>query len=279
MKHMKRALAVLFVLAMTVALVPAANTSAKAKKQITMSVTMEAGTTLQLSANGGKTYTWKSSKKSVATVSSKGLVTAKSTGSTNITVKDKKTGSKTTITIKVTAKSFQPRDMQLSGDGAYAWWYDESFDGATAYFDGKKIDSEICFNDRNYFMYFNTDGSPAAEGSHKLVFKKSGYQDYVFSFEYKKKTYSTLILTEKDDFGPFVYDGRLLIFFNPDVDGQNLTVKLDGIDVTSSGEQFMSGDGVYVFRYPLPSTGIPKGEHTITAKSDNHAEESITYTV
>ena len=53
------------------------------------------------STYGRSALTWKSSKKSVAKVSSSGMVTALKKGKAKITVKCKKGGKKATITITV----------------------------------------------------------------------------------------------------------------------------------------------------------------------------------
>lgn len=79
---------------------PAATTAsgtytamAKAKK-----ISMTVGEKKKLSAKG-KVISWKSSKKSVATVSKKGVVTAKKAGTTTITAKTKKGSTKYSLTV------------------------------------------------------------------------------------------------------------------------------------------------------------------------------------
>ena len=79
--------------------------------------------TLKVKNISGKTkVTWKSSKKSVATVSKKGVVTAKKKGSTVISVKIK--GRKKPLTCKVTVKLpklqiSQTEAVLLYGDAIY----------------------------------------------------------------------------------------------------------------------------------------------------------------
>lgn len=79
----------------------AAQAASKVKLSKTKA-TLYLGQTLQLKLSNAKgTTTWKSSKKSVATVSKKGKVTAKATGTTTITA----TNGKKKYTCKVTVKN------------------------------------------------------------------------------------------------------------------------------------------------------------------------------
>ncbi|MBE6900955.1 MAG: hypothetical protein E7478_00615 [Ruminococcaceae bacterium] len=79
------------------------SSSSSASKISYLQVTIPKGSTLKLSAviSGNGTPTWTSSKKSVATVSSKGTVTAKTAGTTIITAKLGSSAVK--IKVKVTA--------------------------------------------------------------------------------------------------------------------------------------------------------------------------------
>ncbi len=65
---------------------PTADSSSSTSSEAFMTLTMKKGDTLQLGANG-ENAKWTSSDKTVASVSSKGLVTAKKAGSAVITVK------------------------------------------------------------------------------------------------------------------------------------------------------------------------------------------------
>lgn len=65
---------------------PTEESSSSATSEALMTLTMKKGDTLQLGANGDSAK-WTSSDKTVASVSSKGLVTAKKAGSAVITVK------------------------------------------------------------------------------------------------------------------------------------------------------------------------------------------------
>ena len=72
-----------------------------AKKKKTKKVTVTVGDKLTIKAKGGKGYKYKSSKKSVATVSKKGVVKAKKAGTTTITITAK---NKKKAAVKLTVK-------------------------------------------------------------------------------------------------------------------------------------------------------------------------------
>lgn len=107
---------------------PDANAAAKAKK-ITLNATKKtlkegAKFTLKVKkvkpAKANKKVTWKSSKKAVATVSSKGVVKAKSAGTAKITATSKSNKkAKATCTIKVTAKN-KPNNVPTPAPSAPA---------------------------------------------------------------------------------------------------------------------------------------------------------------
>jgi len=67
-------------------------------------MTMSKGQSKQLKLSGAKKVTWKSSKKSVATVSRKGKVTAKKKGSAVITAKANGKSYKCNVTINQPTK-------------------------------------------------------------------------------------------------------------------------------------------------------------------------------
>lgn len=106
---LKKKFAIVLALAMVLTLVMPVAPSAKAAGKVTITVTNLPSNTLTLKkgqskvlkvkATGGVTY--KTSKKTVATVSAAGKVTAKKNGTANITITSKK-NTKTKVTIKVT---------------------------------------------------------------------------------------------------------------------------------------------------------------------------------
>jgi uncharacterized protein YjdB len=81
---MKKLLSIFLVAVLCIGIIP--NTASAAVKISKVKATMEVGSTLKLKANGtSKNATWKTSKKSVATVSKSGTITAKSEGKATIT--------------------------------------------------------------------------------------------------------------------------------------------------------------------------------------------------
>lgn len=82
---MKRFMSFFLVTIITLSLFPVSHADAAVKISKTMA-TMEVDSSLALKISGTKsTITWKTSKKAVAAVDSKGIVTAKATGETTIT--------------------------------------------------------------------------------------------------------------------------------------------------------------------------------------------------
>lgn len=97
---MKRVLSLFLVIVLTLALGPSLHADAATKISKT-NATLKVGSKLTLKISGTKSkVTWKSNKTAVATVSSKGVVTAKSAGKAKISAKiDKKTYT-CTVTVK-----------------------------------------------------------------------------------------------------------------------------------------------------------------------------------
>lgn len=106
---MKKILSLALALMLTVLLLPV-NAEAAEKKKVELnksSVTLNVGQKTTLKNTGtAKKVKWSSSKSGIATVSQKGVVTAKKAGKTTITVKAGKKVAKCTVTVnnKVTAK-------------------------------------------------------------------------------------------------------------------------------------------------------------------------------
>lgn len=99
-----------------VSVAQAAQVKLNAKK-----VTLQKGKkkTLKLKDATGK-ITWKSSKKSVAAVSKKGVVTAKKPGKVTITATNK--GKKYKCTVTVTAGGGSGKSSKASGSGGTVYW-------------------------------------------------------------------------------------------------------------------------------------------------------------
>ena len=102
-KRIRRWLSVLLALALIMAVVPQ-NASAKeikVKNNVGKTKNMAAGSTFQIKTNlSASSLKFTSSKKSVATVSSKGLITAKKKGKATITIRSGKKKLKLKITVK-----------------------------------------------------------------------------------------------------------------------------------------------------------------------------------
>ena len=101
MKKINRHICLMLVFMLMVTMLPM-NVDAASKVKINKTkTTIYAGQTITLKASGAKNVKWSSSNKKVATVSSKGKVTAKKKGSATITVK----AGKKKATCKVTVKN------------------------------------------------------------------------------------------------------------------------------------------------------------------------------
>ena len=99
MKRFKKASIILLVcMLLSVIAMPVSASAAKLNKK---SVSLNVGKTYTLKAKGTKgKITWTSSNKSVATVSSKGVVKAKKKGTAVITVRSGKVSYKCRVTVK-----------------------------------------------------------------------------------------------------------------------------------------------------------------------------------
>lgn len=118
----KRLLAVLFLLCLILPISStalAASINVKKIKLNTTQLSVEVGDKVQLYATitpnnaSNKKVTWKSSNSKVATVSSSGIVTAKSTGTATITVTSN-SNSSVKATCKVTVQAVQPTKVALN---------------------------------------------------------------------------------------------------------------------------------------------------------------------
>lgn len=154
------------------------------------SVTLEIGETAQLTAAvspsgaANKTVTWSSGNTGVATVSSNGLVTAKSAGSATITVTSNngKTAS-CTVTVNSPKQPFDPEPYakyaRQYGEGIGLIWLNDLNGGAwnspVNLYDGlseetmkKSIRSSCDIVKREGFEYFKIVVKPLADGSYQL---------------------------------------------------------------------------------------------------------------
>lgn len=94
-------MSLLLILALCFTFIPTVNVQAASKVKLNKSTTIYVGKTETLKISGtSKTVKWTTSNKNVATVSSKGKVTAKKTGTTTITAKVSGKSYKCKVTIK-----------------------------------------------------------------------------------------------------------------------------------------------------------------------------------
>lgn len=123
MKHLKKLGVLLFVLALALSVFAAPAKTQAANKKVTLNktkVTLAVGKSVQLklkNAPKGKTIKWSSNKKAIASVTKKGMVTAKKAGTAKITAALGK--KKYTCTVKVSAvKTEKPGLKNTEGKNA-----------------------------------------------------------------------------------------------------------------------------------------------------------------
>jgi len=102
MKHVKKVLAIMLTLALSIAIIPMVNVSAANKIKLNKTkATIYVGKTVTLKLKNNKNKVkWSSSNKKIATVSSKGKVKGKKTGKVTIIAKVGKKKYKCRITVK-----------------------------------------------------------------------------------------------------------------------------------------------------------------------------------
>lgn len=128
MKNIKKYLSIALALILIITMIPV-NAEAKTVKINKTKATIYVGDTLNLKVSGAKGIKWSTSKKSVATVSNKGKVTAKKAGKANIIAKvgKKKYTCKVTVKnpslnkTKVTLNKGESTVLTLNGSKAKSW--------------------------------------------------------------------------------------------------------------------------------------------------------------
>lgn len=129
MKKIKRHICLMLVFMLMVTILPM-NVDAASKVKINKTkTTIYVGQTITLKASGAKNVKWSSSNKKVATVSSKGKVTAKKKGSATITVKAGKKKATCKVTVKnpflnktkVSLKKNETTTLKLTGAKVKVW--------------------------------------------------------------------------------------------------------------------------------------------------------------
>lgn len=136
------------------------------------------------------TYTYSSSKKSVATVSSKGVITGKAVGKAKITVKQKYKGKTTTVgSVTVTVKKSTLYEEVTDAD--YPWWFSAQ-PGFISKSNPAVIDVEnvVCFmNPKAKYTFYSSTKDLVISKTGKVTEVKKVGKGYVTVKEtYKGKT-------------------------------------------------------------------------------------------
>lgn len=136
------------------------------------------------------TYTYSSSKKSVATVSSKGVITGKAVGKAKITVKQKYKG-KTTTVGSVTVNVKKSTLYEEVTDADYPWWFSAQ-PGFISKSDPAVIDAEnvVCFMNpkAKYTFYSSTKDLVISKTGKVTEVKRAGKGYLTVKETYKGKT-------------------------------------------------------------------------------------------
>lgn len=235
--------------------------------------------TVQLKVKGVKSVTWRSSNKKIASVSKTGLVTGVKKGTCTITAKDSKT--KASFSCKVTVKKaaafdFTAKDISVLGGGDVILYPGEPIKGATYVLDEKKLSKNA------YSIFTDVDEESGREtsvnltkkltdGKHTFSIQKKGYKTVTKTFKFE--TYKVEGMFSGDS---WVSDGILYIFCNPELDGKDFVVKVDGNKVEPKNS-FLSGDGEFVIW--VNATSFTPGEHSLSVTADGLPDGNATFTV
>lgn len=280
MKKIKKLITMVIAMALVISglIISDVTTAQAAVKLNKKSASIYAGETVQLKLRGAKSVSWSSSNKKVATVTSKGLVKGVKKGTANIKAKDKKT--KKTYTCKVTVKVL--KSLGITADDIWAFsggtviaYHGAEIKDAIYLLDGKELTpgEYIAWNEQSDTgVYTGIQLSEKlSEGEHTFTIQKNGYQSVTATFTFEK-------LKMDGMFGhdPWVENGILYIICNPQLEGKNFKVTLDGKEVTPK-EQFLNGDGVYVLW--IDASGLSAGEHTVTVTAEGLPDGSAKVTI
>jgi hypothetical protein len=238
--------------------------------------TIYAGDTVQLTLKNAKSVTWKTSNKKVATVTAKGKVKGIKAGSAKITATNKKT--KKSYTCKLTVKAVKSfglskSDISLFSTGGKVVMYKGAeIKGATYVLDGKTLTSaEVWVEDGyTYVDLFGTSGGQLSEGDHTFSIKKTGYKTITVTLTYEAIKVEGVFARD-----PWVSNGTLYIYGNPDLLGKTLTIKVDGTTVTPIGTPALTSDEVLLIKVDV--SGLSAGSHSVTVTADGFPEETATF--
>lgn len=189
--NFKRVISLFLVLLLIVGLIPTTASAAVKLNKTTISLTE--GDTYALKVSGTKSkITWTSSKKTVATVSSKGVVTAKKAGSATITatVSSKKYTCKVTVIEKfnaTTASKNIKSELIDTGKGVIAILknnnkYPIAVDATLVYMDasGKAIGKSTA---DNYYFESGKECALSFSGPYDGDYNSVGYDTYKISYK------------------------------------------------------------------------------------------------
>lgn len=265
-----------FAMLMTLSVVTEAQAAVKLNKK---SASIYAGETVQLKLSGAKTVSWGSSNKKIATVTSKGLVKGVKKGTANIKAMDKKT--KKTYTCKVTVKAVKSLgitedDIFVPSGGMNIFYNGKKIDGAIYLLDGKKIKTD----EDSIWSGENGDGvvitsilldEKLSYGEHTFAIQKKGYKTITKTFVLEEVKIDGLFAEES-----FVSDNILWIFCNPEVDGKDYNIILDGKEVEPIFTG-INGDGYFTIQ--IDASGLSTGEHTVTVTAEGFPEGNVKVTI
>jgi hypothetical protein len=272
MKFRKMIVAAVLFFAMFLTVVPTTKVNAAVKLN-KKKVTVNAGKSVSLKLSGAKNVTWKSSDKTVATVTKKGKVTGVKAGTAKIVATNKTTKKKYTciVTVKEIKKEFGYKEDSFSclGDASGFRYVGELVPDCSYYIDGQALNNNEVSTDEEgkSYVIFN---EPVSEGKHTLKITKDGYNDYEWSFTYKAPSFDGLI----GSFEPFARDNTLYIALNPAVkDIVKITFGLE--EEVEPFDSFISGDGDYILWIDITDVQQDQGTHVYISAEGYETKEYI----
>ena len=215
------------------------------------------------------TPVWSSSDEAVATVAD-GKVEALKPGKATITVEIKEGVSASCELTVLEAQEFDIDPELFTNNGVGIWYFGVLDNEATYIVDDVECEMEV--EEETCVIWF-PDVLP--DGDHTLVISKEGYKDFVYNFSWEAPK-SDGIFMQEERWQPWVSEGILYAFLNPELENAEIAFTVDGKAATVTNS-FVSGDGVMVVWIDV--TGISAGEHTLAASVEGFDSESVTFTV
>lgn len=211
MKSLKKIITFTLVMCLMITMVPAETLHAAKLNKTKVSLYVGKTYQLKLSGVSGKTV-WSSSKKNVATVSSKGKITAKAPGITKITAKNKKKNYVCTVTVKKKVETnYNKKVTYTVTETAKDLWVtyqndnnvNIDLDTKVVFYDasGKILsaasDRDTCIEKgrscmESYYYPRTPDGDKAEYASYKITFVAKKSSEYTKGFANKIKATSNI---------------------------------------------------------------------------------------